>query len=145
MKRIFLDADIIISAFDDNPKGRTPEKIADAKQKIKKWLLSDDTTLYTDSLVKYEVLRVVSATTDKSRYKKLEEFIKNLEVLEVSERDSNIAIRIWHIAKDEELFKPDSRSFDILHFSVVKNNSLEMASENLKDMASIGRAYEKIN
>lgn len=145
MKRIFLDADIIISAFDDNPKGRTPEKIASAKQRIKEWLCSDDTTLYTDSLVKYEVLRVVSANTNKQRYEKLANFIKNLEVLEVSERDSNTSIAIWHVALDEELFKPDSRSFDILHFSVAKNNKLEMGSDNLKDMTSIGRAYEKLN
>lgn len=144
MKRIFLDADMIISAFDENPKGRTPEKIASAKQRIKEWLLSDDTTLYTDSLVKYEVLRIVSANSNTARYKKLEDFIKNLEVLEVAERDSNMAIDIWHIALDEELFKPDSRSFDILHFAVAKNNKLEMGSDNLKDMNSINRAYEKI-
>lgn len=144
MTRIFLDADIIISAFDEEARGRTPERITESKSKIQKWLDSDDVTLYTDSLVKYEALRIVSANANPKRYKKIEAFINQLEVLDLSLKDSDLAIQICHKALDKKLFTPNSRSFDILHFAVTKNNALEMASDNLKDMNHINRAYEKL-
>lgn len=144
MKRIFLDADIIISAFDEGAKGRTQQRIDESKAKINMWLEDADTTLYTGSLVKYEVLRGVSAHAHPERYQNIETFINLLEVLDLSQKDSDLAIQIWHQALNDRLFKPDSKSFDILHFAVTKNNELEMVSDNLKDMQNINGAYETL-
>jgi hypothetical protein len=145
MKNIFVDADIIMSAFDDFAKGRTPEKINEAKERFRAWIASDETALFTNPLVKFEVLRAVHSEPTDARYVKLASAFTLMGVIDISSMDADLATELWQHAMRSGDFKPDTRSFDLLHFACAKNNKLEIASQNRSDMKTIETAYVTLN
>jgi predicted nucleic acid-binding protein len=140
---IFIDADLIISAFDDAAKGREPQQVERAKQLFQTWLQSAEYTLFTNPLVKYEVLR--SVPTDSSRYRKLSRAFRFITIIDLSERDADLASRIWQQAESGKAFKPSTKNFDILHFSCAMNNGLRIETQNRRDFPSIAQLYESIS
>lgn len=136
-KKIFLDTNIIISAFDTGK----PE----AREKISTYLSDDNIELFISPLVRYEVLRGV-LFTEKEKYNYLQDILDGFKELNIERDISELASKLYqydiYSANSKENRNFDKRSFDTFHFSTAKCNELEIDSFDT-DIDKIESLYEK--
>jgi predicted nucleic acid-binding protein len=130
-KKVLLDANLIISAFDS--------KNAEALEKIT-LLLNDDSELCITPLIRYEVLRGI-AFDDADRYDRLCEILNSFIELDIKRNSSELASCLFRYAKSCKRDIVNKRSFDVLHCTTALCNQCELQS-NDGDIAKIEKLHD---
>ena len=137
IKKVFLDANLIISAFDTGKP--------DARKKMHALLSNDDIALFISPLIRYEVLRGVPYG-DTTKYAKLQKILDGFKELnierDISELSSNLYRYDVHTANPKQNKNFDKRRFDTFHFATATCNKLDIESFDT-DIGKIEALYKK--
>ena len=132
-KKLLLDANLLIAAFDDQGTTSAEEKAA-AKRKLSQALEEPDTALALTPLIRYEVLRGV-AWQDAERFNALQHALNQIEEFDIDRETAELAAALYRyhrnqLKKDVKGRNIDKRSFDVFHFAVAKRQQLEFYSQD---------------
>jgi predicted nucleic acid-binding protein len=137
MRKILLDTNLIIAAFD----GNNPE----AKNQLAGLLNDENVAFAISPLIRYEVLRGVFFS-DNEKYDYLKAILNGFEEFDIS-RD--IAALSSHLFRFSQSKKEDGknalvnkRSFDVFHLATAKCNELELCS-NDGDLSKLENLYQE--
>lgn len=146
MRRVLLDTNKIINILKDNP-----EDIEWLREKYKQ----GNVLFFTTPLIRHEVLRFYDYSEDnKIKYQKAEEFLSNLEIIDISKGITDVATDIFRYEKttyperyqkqaDGTEKRLDKYNFDTMYVSAAKCSNLEMTS-NDGDIPKIASLYDEM-
>lgn len=146
MCRVLLDTNKIINILKGNP-----EDIEWLKEKYKQ----GNVLFFTTPLIRHEVLRFYDHSKDnKSKYQKAEEFLSNLEIIDISKDITDVATGIFRYERtiypkryqkqvDGTEKRLDKYNFDTMYVSTAKYSKLEMTS-NDGDIPKIASLYDEM-
>ncbi|APS29567.1 MULTISPECIES: PIN domain-containing protein [Pectobacterium] len=144
-KKILLDANLLIAAFDHN--GNTSEEIRNAANDKLSELSSDpDVAFFITPLIRYEVLRGVSWQRPDD-FQSLQQILNTIPELDITCSVSELAANLfrfegWQIRQQNDTHRNiDKRKFDIFHFCSASCNNLELCS-NDTDIGRIHTIYD---
>ncbi|QRN39229.1 type II toxin-antitoxin system VapC family toxin [Pectobacterium carotovorum] len=144
-RKILLDANLLIAAFDNN--GNTSEEIKNAANDKLSELSSDpDVVFFITPLIRYEVLRGVSWQRSDD-FQSLQQILDTIPDLDITRSVSELAANLfrfetWQIRQQNDTRRNiDKRKFDIFHFCSASCNNLELCS-NDTDIGRIHTIYD---
>lgn len=129
---VMLDANLIISAFDDEAE-RTP-KIRDEARKAVKELMNDPTVKFvTTPIILYEVL---CNTRTPENEQKLKRLLNGYKLYEIGDSVANYAVEIFKISRAKKVQLKDPKEprkykFDIFHVATARVNEIELESSDV--------------
>lgn len=144
-RKVLLDANLLIAAFDGNGS-TSPEIKQAAQEQLETLLTSGDVQLFITPLVRYEVLRGI-AWKRQSDFSEMTRIINDFPELEVTRDISELSAHLFRYDKhqaalDKDAVKNiDKRKFDVFHFCSAYCNGLEFCSCD-SDIARIGNLYQ---
>ena len=134
-KKILLDTNLIIAAFDNNN--------AAAQEQLRQLLNDEEVAFAISPLIRYEVLRGVSFT-DEEKYEALNAILNGFEEFDIGKDVANLSSHLFRFARskkaDGEKSLVDKRSFDIFHYATAQCNALELCS-NDRDLTKLQQLY----
>lgn len=143
-KKILLDTNLLIAAFDSN--ATTSEEIRHAaKNKLSELLSDPDVVFFITPLIRYEVLRGIAWEKNED-FQELQNILNTFPELDVTRNISELAANLfrfekWNILNNKESSRNlDKRKFDIFHFCSAECNSLALYS-NDTDIGKISTLY----
>ena len=140
MRRVLLDTSLVIRAFD--PKAQdAPELIASAKEKMKALVNDPTVALAITPLIYFEALRAVEYG-DIQRSQKLEGAMSQFDMVEIRQREANLAVRLTQFAFVRKS-RFNKKSFDVLHWACARVNGLELESVDA-DFQAFQALYEEM-
>lgn len=143
LKKLLLDANLLIAAFDE--KGTTSaEEKALAKNQLKQALEAPDTALALTPLIRHEVLRGVT-WEDSERAEVLKAAIDQFEEFDIDRETAELAADLYryhrHQLEQTGMGRNiDKRTFDVFHFAVAKRQQLDFLSRD-EDKTWLNRLY----
>lgn len=138
MRKVLLDTNILISAFDAE-EGHPQDGLA--YRRVMAWLDDPDVRLTTTPLILYEVLRGVQRVSPDE----LEERLAGFQVVSVHGPDGIRAAELFRFAKNEGV-SLDKRSFDLFHCVCAESNRLEFESQDgdIPKIKDLMKSYPRI-
>lgn len=143
-RKILLDANLLIAAFDNNGTTSLESKQA-ATEQLMNLLSSGDVQLFITPLVRYEVLRGIS-WLNKEDFADMLQTLNQFPELEVTRDISELSANLFRFDKyqaacaNNTAKNLDKRKFDVFHFSSAHCNGLEFCSRD-SDIAKIGQLH----
>ncbi|WP_159990515.1 type II toxin-antitoxin system VapC family toxin [Pelistega ratti] len=140
MKRVLLDSNILIEAFNN--------KSGDAANKLKTLMNEENTTVFITPLISYEVLRGVDWNNEEE-YQKIKNAIAQFSSINIDYKITQLASNLFRFEKynrfqmKQQGKKIDKHNFDLVHFSTAKIHGLEFMSQD-SDMGSWGNLYDQL-
>jgi hypothetical protein len=130
---VMLDANLIISAFDDEAE-RTPEIRDEAKKAVMALMNDPAVKFVTTPIISYEVL--CNARTFENE-QKLKRLLNGYKLYEIGDSVANCAVEIFKIsranhAKFKDPNEPSKYKFDIFHVATAKVNEIELESRDTR-------------
>jgi predicted nucleic acid-binding protein len=148
-RRVLLDANLLIGAYEPEPGNLEHEK---AGKKLRELMNDPDVEVFITSLIRYEVLRGVQRIPLTDMKAKL----NAIQELPIREKEAGRAVELYRLVEENGLSQPsekvcpeckrrlpgkdacpecgrhplDKRSFDILHFACADINGLEIESKD---------------
>ena len=140
MKKVLLDTNLLIAAFDSSAT-TSPDEKAKAVETLTSLLSDADTKIVITPLIRYEVLRGIQ-WEDSDRYNKVKEVLNDFVELDITRNVSELASNLYRFDLQSGLEgrNLDKRKFDVFHFSTAQCNHLDFASQDT-DIAKIGDLY----
>ena len=127
MRKVLLDANLLIGAFDDEDSPNPAHQ--KAKETVRAWMVDADVELVITPLVRYEVLRGVRTVSMSDKEAVLNDF-PELEVRAEQAREAAEIFRIYQDQRGPNGIALDKRSFDFFHCACAKTYGLEIGSQD---------------
>jgi predicted nucleic acid-binding protein len=139
-KRVLLDANLLIAAYDED--GTTSDQQRQQARKTIRALLTDDTVeeLVITPLIRYEVLRGV-AWQQNRRYQQVQQHLTKFTELDIKRQVSELAANLYRYDEYKAKLANESRNlekrkFDVFHFATAHYYGLTLASQD-SDIAKL--------
>ena len=143
MRKVLLDANLLIAALDDSSTTSAIER-EKAKQTLNDLLSQEDIALVITPLIRYEVLRGI-AWQDQTRFAQLKQSLDALTELDVNRRVSELSAHLFRFDRAENTDQQrniEKRKFDVFHLASAKCHDLELASQD-SDIAGLEGLHER--
>lgn len=135
MRRVLLDANTLIGAFDGDLENEAHEA---ARERFLRLMADPDAEVVITPLIRYEVLRGVQRIS----FDRMQAALDNFQEFNVREEEANLAADMYRIAKESGLFGLDNdkkkaderrwfnRSFDLFYYACAEINRLGIDSND---------------
>lgn len=157
VKKILLDTNIAIKAFDDlKPSQKDDPEIKLLRQKVRNWLLAPDVELSITPLIRFEVLNKPGLS--KERLLKLNAAMDQLNTRDINNEVATLAATLLHqvmdekrrrLAENKETYSDEQERitalkyrFDVFHVAAEKVHGLELVSHD-DDIKLIQHLHDK--
>jgi len=148
-RKVLLDANLLIAAFDSN--GTTSEEMkTQAREKLTALLSDPDALIFITPLVRYEVLRGID-WHDRDSFLTMQSTLNEFPDLDITRDISELSANLFRLdtnitQQNNDKRNVDKRRFDVFHFCSAWCNSLELCSNDtdIAKIASLHTTYQQL-